>query len=789
MNVEGQEDFPSIDQDDDSSVARIQPGIPKTSLEIEAGISKPPCGDGSGPLTFMGEVLEPFDDDVETVIERKLPLEKDKGLDVDSELDFELKWDDDTDNTNEDQSKSKTDAKVDSSPDSDESRSDNEACKQKMDTVIINATDESLNREEKTTELETVEKLKTIENQADVVDKISVASAKAPKDDAVSEATEVVDTSYVESDTFLNTNVKIGVDSEMSQPVSDNSSLDERLVYSDVEVPEIEDEELLDKLDAQISQADPSLDEEVIVDETVTGETLEEPNSSWEEHNDSVVTQRKLSSEMDVDDIKEKSNTNDNTFASNKDFNTSSYEINKEHKLTNPDVMLEIPTQELIEPFDDSDMSDAVLEYDEDVLLNNDVADNDPIPIKEKLHTIENLRTVNEKEETTYEIQNDNVVNSEPDILEIDDSKVTTTSSEMMDEDGLLQSSSENDDSTNIDVKETDNNEIDLMDVDTENEVSHADIILEPSQLESKVVEETENVCPTDDVESTMTANNINFTTSLSPNLDTDVDNSLSGDREAGTSNKKEITPVVEIIPEIDKEIKENNSSVDLAPKLITEDITVTSEAELPMEINTVKEVIDGHEISGKDVKEITTNPAERVPDVPSEVTSSTGAYTENVTDLKEIIFNTDKPPDANTEVSAEETEGKESISAEADLENIAAVNEVSGTDGPPAAGKEFQSTPVEIGLEVASEGKKVTVAASAVKETPGKEVTKDTAQPSTSKYMQESSDEDQEATDSLGLLAESSRVMDDDDEPEHEDDDDDDDFDQDDGKCLEFYD
>lgn len=59
--------------------------------------------------------------------------------------------------------------------------------------------------------------------------------------------------------------------------------------------------------------------------------------------------------------------------------------------------MLEIPTQELIEPFDDSDMSDAVLEYDEDVLLNNDVADNVPVPIKEKLHTIENLRTVNEK--------------------------------------------------------------------------------------------------------------------------------------------------------------------------------------------------------------------------------------------------------------------------------------------------------------------------------------------------------------------------------------------------------
>lgn len=134
----------------------------------------------------------------------------------------------------------------------------------------------------------------------------------------------------------------------------------------------------------------------------------------------------------------------------------------------------------------------------------------------------------------------------------------------MMDEDGLLQSSSENDDSTNIDVKETDNNEIDLMDVDTENEVSHADIILEPSQLESKVIEETENVCPTDDVESTtLTANNINFTTTLSPNLDTDVDNSLSGDREAGALNEKKITPVVEIIPEIDKEIKK------IIPRLI----------------------------------------------------------------------------------------------------------------------------------------------------------------------------------------------------------------------------
>lgn len=41
--------------------------------------------------------------EIEALIEKKLSTDKEKGLDVDSELDFELKWDDDTDpNENQD---------------------------------------------------------------------------------------------------------------------------------------------------------------------------------------------------------------------------------------------------------------------------------------------------------------------------------------------------------------------------------------------------------------------------------------------------------------------------------------------------------------------------------------------------------------------------------------------------------------------------------------------------------------------------------------------------------------
>ncbi|KAI8426897.1 hypothetical protein MSG28_014570, partial [Choristoneura fumiferana] len=230
--------------------------------------------------------------------------------------------------------------------------------------------------------LETVVKPKIIEKQVDVIDEISVASAKASKDDAAPEETKLIDASSVDSNVFLDTNIKIGLDSEMSLPVSENSSLDERLVYSDVEIPEIEDEELLDELDAQISQVDPNFDEKVLEDETVTIKTHVEPENIIEESDD-TVPQQTLGSEMDVDEIKdEKSDPNDDTFTSTNDLETSSYEINNEHKLTNPDVMLEIPTQELIETFDDSDMSDAALEYDEDVLLNNDVADNDTVLIE-----------------------------------------------------------------------------------------------------------------------------------------------------------------------------------------------------------------------------------------------------------------------------------------------------------------------------------------------------------------------------------------------------------------------
>ncbi|XP_073965204.1 uncharacterized protein [Choristoneura fumiferana] len=795
MSAEGQGDSPSLDKDDDASTPKIQPGTPKNSLGIEAGISKHPSGDGPGPLTFMGEVLEPFDDDVETVIEKKLPLEKDKGLDVDSELDFELKWDDDTDNTNDDQSKSKTDAKVESGLDcDDEPKSDNEPFNQKTHAAVDTVTDESLIKEKTTTGLETIVIPKIIEKQVDVIDEISVASAKASKDDAAPEETKLIDASSVDSNVFLDTNIKIGLDSEMSLPVSENSSLDERLVYSDVEIPEIEDEELLDELDAQISQVDPNLDEKVLEDETVTIKTHVEPENIIEESDD-TVPQQTLGSEMDVDEIKdEKSDPNDDTFTSTNDLETSSYEINNEHKLTNPDVMLEIPTQELIETFDDSDMSDAALEYDEDVLLNNDVADNDTVLIEGKLQITDDLKNANENKETTCDedkIQSDIIINVQPDILQIEDTKVSTKTSEMMDEDELLESSSENDFPTNIEVTASDNNEINLMDVDTENEDSHADIILEASHLEPKVIEETED--PIADLASTTTlkAEDINIPAALSPKLDTEVVKiSSSSDIEAVSVNIKEITPVVEMTPEMDKELKETHSSADFVPKMIPETMEVVCTAEVPTVAGAVKEVTDDDDALEKVVKEFTTSPAETEPEVPSEATASCKANPENITAVKEVITINHNPLkvveeikttlEIDPEVSAEVTEAKKDTSTEADLE-VAPVKEVSTTDDlPPEVVKEVKTTTAEI-EPVTTEAKEEAVADVPIKEIAGKEESKDTAQPSTSKYMQESSDEDQEPTDSLGLLAESSRVMDDDDEQEHDDEDDDDDFDQDD--------
>ncbi|XP_063392300.1 uncharacterized protein LOC134677802 [Cydia fagiglandana] len=694
---------------------------------------------------------------IEALIEKKLPTDKEKGLDVDSELDFELKWDDDTD-LNENQDIADVDLdnagkELEAHGTSIEKDKDKEAdsaftsIEQKFDTGSTSTSVEkdldSLDRDtdsasmsiDKYVDKETEGILSSIDEHLDIagkeVEHLVISGEKSDDIDSVTD--ERTDTNTVPN-TYSDVNVKTMDVGEESQKGIDNETKI---------IPTSSKEDLLNKEVTVAEDKTFNIDTNVKIDlKTKTSPTESEATSLDEElvYSDAEgdVDDKDLLDEIDATDISNDKLEHTETPMTSDLLTSQKDEIdatdNRKNKLedTETPMISDLLTSQKGE-IDATDNSNNKLEHTErsissDLLTSQkdeiDASDNSnnklehtetPIPSdlltsqKDKIDATDNSNDKSEHSETLISSdlltsQKDDKVTAEKDENEMEvDADVITQMTQKSDLNDTISSATDNTSS---------------YDINKDHGLDRPDVMIDiPTQ---------ELIDTFDDADETFDNTNGNVDQSVSNIIDK-LDIETTGDNTENLTEPKAIEDL--IIPE-----ETDETNVD---KLLTDEIQTSN--------NKLAE-----DIAGPESMDIDNNDTEVTEKLELETTDleTNKPDEQNVNTLKEKVTHADIILEANSEHP--KLQQDESLIGE----------------GKSNEDEKESSDNLEKNVE----------------DTVNKDVE---AQPSTSKYHQESSDEDQEATDSLGLLAESSRVMDDEDEqeqePEPEDDDDDEDFDQDD--------
>ncbi|XP_063372227.1 uncharacterized protein LOC134660417 [Cydia amplana] len=282
-----------------------------------------------------------------------------------------------------------------------------------------------------------------------------------------------------EDKTFnIDTNVKIDMAVKIMPDEPEANSLDEQLIYSDAE-GDVDDKDLLDEIDAtdisndKLEQPEIPISSDLLTSQKDEMDATDNSNDKLEHietpipshhltsQKDDKETAKKDEINMEVDadlsitQMTQKSDLND-TNSSATDMNTSSYDIKIDHGLDRPDVMIDIPTQELIDTFDDADETFDNTEGKEDDQTVSNIID--------KLDIIET--NVNK--------------------LSTDEKQTSTAGTESMDIDNDTEVTEKLELETALETKKPDEVNVTTL----EEKVTHADIILEANSELTKVQEE-----------------------------------------------------------------------------------------------------------------------------------------------------------------------------------------------------------------------------------------------------------------------------------------------------------
>ncbi|XP_063545525.1 uncharacterized protein LOC134753545 [Cydia strobilella] len=709
---------------------------------------------------------------IEALIEKKLPTDKEKGLDVDSELDFELKWDDDADlNENQD-----------------------------IDDVGLDSAGKELEGQEtaidKDIDKEADSAFTSTEQNLDTLGKVTGNTFTSIEKDLDS----------LDRDTdSASTSIEKDVDKETEGILS---SIDKHLdiVGKEVEHSVISEEKSDDNIDSVTDERpDPStvrnIDSDVNIKAMDVGEESQKGIDNVTEIIPTSSCADLLNKEVTVADNK---TFNIDTNVTPVDMETRTSPVESEansldEQLVYSDAEGDVDDKDLLDEIDATDISNDKLEHTE-TPISSDLLTSQ----KDEIDASDNS---NDKlEHTATPISSDLLTSQKDEIVASDSSNDKLEHTETPISSDLLTSQKD---------------EIDPSD-NSNDKLEHTETPISSDLLTSPKDEIDASDSSNDKLEHTETAMSSDLLTSQKDDKETAEkdENEMEVDADltiTQMTQKSDLNHTISSVTDTNTSSYDINKDHGLDRPDVMIDIPTQ---ELIDTFDDADETFDNTE--GKKDDQSVSNIIDKL-----DIIGTTADNTENFTEpkaIEDLIIPEKKISDetnvdklltgekynfnnklacntAETEsMDIDTNDTKETEKLELETTGL----ETNKPNEEHVTALEEKVTHADIILEANSEQLKVQQDASLINEGKSNEehkessdnlelknvddtVTKDVeeTQPSTSKYHQESSDEDQEATDSLGLLAESSRVMDDEDEqeqePEPEDDDDDEDFDQDD--------
>ncbi|XP_063632703.1 uncharacterized protein LOC134803797 [Cydia splendana] len=722
----------NLNKEGETPTATVSEGKSTTKDDINGSSLKDVV---PNPLVAPASKADSLEDpaEIEALIEKKLPTDKEKGLDVDSELDFELKWDDDTDlNENQDIA----DIDLDNAGKELEAHGTSiEKDKDKEADSAFTITEQNLD----TLGKETGSTSTSIEKDLDSLDRdTDSASISIEKD--VDKETEGILSSI---DEHLDTAAK-----EVEHMVISGEKSDDNIDSVSDERP---DTNTVPNTDSDVNVKAMDVGEES--QKGIDNETMIIPTSSKEDLLNEVVTV--------AEDKTFNTDTNVKIDIETKTSPVESEANSLDEELVYSDAEGDVDDKDLLDEIDATDISNDKLEHIEtpipsDVLTSqedeidatensNNKLENTETPIPSDLLTgqkdeIDATENSNDKLENTETPMTSNLLTSQKDEIDATDNsndKLEHTETPMS-SDHLT--SQKND-------KESAKKDENEMEVDADLTITQ---MTQKSDLNDTISSGTDMNTSSYDINKDHGLDRPDVMIDI-PTQEL-IDTFDDADETFDNTEGKDDQTVSNIIDKLDIETTVENTENLTEPKPI-EDLIIPEE-KIPDKTNVDKLLTDEKQTSNNKLAEDTADTESMDID-----TNNTEEETEKL-ELQTTGLETNKPDEENVTHA--------DILLEANSEQLKVQQDAAMNDKRKSNEDDKESSD---NLE------------KNIVETVTKDV--DEAQPSTSKYHQDSSDEDQEATDSLGLLAESSRVMDDEDEqeqePEPEDDDDDEDFDQDD--------